>query len=61
MEWHARWLNRYREPPTVYGVGTLSMGFQHGHFQGAPASRVHPNQTVEEAMDEFVAWHKQQP
>ena len=28
MEWHARWLNRYREPTlTVYGVGTLAMNF----------------------------------
>ena len=62
MEWHARWLNRHREPTlTVYGVGTLAMDFSMDISKARRLLGYTPNQTVEEAMDEFVAWHKQQP
>lgn len=62
MEWHARWLNQNREPAlTVYGVGTLSMDFSMDISKAQRLLGYTPNQTVEEAMDEFVAWHKQQP
>ena len=28
MEWHAKWLNNYKEPVlTVYGIGTLTKSF----------------------------------
>ena len=62
MEWHARVIRPHREPTlTVYGVGTLAMDFSMDISKARQLLGYSPVQSVEEAMDEFVAWHKQQP
>ena len=58
MEWHARLFNGHREPAlTVYGVGTLAMDFSMDITKARERLGYVPRQSVEEALDEFVAWH----
>ena len=58
MEWHARLFNGHREPAlTVYGVGTLAMDFSMDITKARKRLGYVPRQSVEEALDEFVAWH----
>ena len=59
MEWHAKWFNDHREPAlTAYGVGTLTMSFGLDITKAKELLGYTPRQTVEEAIDEFVDWHK---
>jgi nucleoside-diphosphate-sugar epimerase len=62
MEWHAKWLNSYKEPAlTVYGIGTLTKDFGMDISKAKALLGYEPHQTVEEAMDEFINWYKTQP
>lgn len=59
MEWHAKWLNGHREPTlTIYGVGTLTMSFGLDITKAKELLGYTPKQSVEDALDEFVNWHK---
>lgn len=58
MELHAKWINGYREPAlTVYGVGTLTMSFGMDISKAKKLLGYHPNQSVQEALNEFVEWY----
>jgi nucleoside-diphosphate-sugar epimerase len=59
MEWHAKWLNGYKEPAlTVYGVGTLTMSFGMDINKAKKLLGYRPKQSVQESLDEFVEWYK---
>ena len=58
MELHAKWINGYREPAlTVYGVGTLTMSFGMDISKAKKLLGYQPNQSVQEALNEFVEWY----
>ena len=61
MEWHAKWLNGRKEPVlTVYGIGTLTKDFGMDISKARALLGYEPKQTVEEAIGEFLNWHKTQ-
>lgn len=59
LEWHAKWLNGHKEPAlTIYGVGTLTMSFSMEINKAQNLLGYQPQQSTEEALFEFVEWHK---
>lgn len=59
LEWHAKYLNGHKEPAlTVYGVGTLTKTFAMDISEARQRLGYEPRQTVEEAIQEFIDWHK---
>lgn len=59
MELKAKWFNGHKEPTlTVYGVGTLTMSFSLDITKAKDLLGYSPKQSVNEALDEFVSWHK---
>ena len=59
MEWHAKWLNNYKEPVlTVYGIGTLTKSFTMDISKAKKLLGYIPQQTAKEAINEFVEWYK---
>lgn len=59
LEWHAKYLNGHKEPAlTVYGIGTLTKTFAMDISEARQRLGYKPRQTVEEAIQEFIDWHK---
>ena len=59
LEWHAKYLNGHKEPAlTVYGIGTLTKTFAMDISEARQRLGYEPRQTVEEAIQEFIDWHK---
>ena len=58
LEWHAKWLNGYKEPAlTVYGIGTLTKTFAMDISKARNLLGYEPHQSVQEALQEFLNWY----
>ena len=59
LEWHATGLNGHKEPAlTVYGIGTLTKTFAMDISKARNLLGYEPRQSVQEALEEFLHWHK---